>query len=134
MWFQHNGEHAIQLISDWIFCINDLIAISREEHANWPLKSCDLTVIDFFMTTQLHAHKPQTTSVLKATISDAISKLNPIYASEAQTPRQTNLCNRSNSACLCVVVKENLSFVLLSTQIRPTGEINDALFHIYWHQ
>ncbi|GFU34872.1 transposable element Tc3 transposase [Trichonephila clavipes] len=83
VWFQQDGAichkaHAtIDLLKD---TFGDRL-ISRFGHVNWPLRSCDLTPLDYFLEgyvkSLVYAHKPQTLDHLEDNIRRVIANIRP---------------------------------------------------------
>jgi len=84
MWFQQDGvtschtPHATMNILHERF---EGMVISRGGDVNWPLRSCDLTPLDFFfwgyLKSQVYTNKPQTIGALKVNITYAIQQIQP---------------------------------------------------------
>ena len=84
-WFQQDGVtcHAagktINLLSE---TFGDRI-ISRNGHVNWPLRSCDLTPLDYFLwgfvKSKVYSNKPETLLQLEANIRRVLAKSSQNY-------------------------------------------------------
>ncbi|CAH2103842.1 unnamed protein product [Euphydryas editha] len=88
------------------------MVISRGGDVNWPPRSSDLTLLDFFLwgsfKSQAYANKPQSTAVLKAKITHFISQIHPD---------------------LCARVMENWTFRMRAIQRSRGAHLQDVIFH-----
>ncbi|GFW32077.1 uncharacterized protein TNCV_2601031 [Trichonephila clavipes] len=83
LWFQQDGatcptaRATIDLLKD---TLSDRL-ISRFGHVNWPPRSCDLTLLDFFLwgyvKSLVYADKPQTLDHLEDNIRLVIADIRP---------------------------------------------------------
>ena len=78
MWFQQDGatSHAARVTIDSLKCKFGERVISRNSPVEWPLCSCDLTPLDFFLwghiKSLVYANKPATLDDLKDNIQREI--------------------------------------------------------------
>lgn len=114
IWFQQDGAtcHTAHATLDILHEQFEGMVISRGGDVNWPPRSFDFTLLDFFLRgflkSQVYANKPQNTAVFKANITHAIGLIQPdLYAR----------------------VMENWTFRLRYTQRSRGGHLNDVLFH-----
>ena len=114
MWFQqdgatcHTATETINLLKEKF---GDRI-ISRRGTVNWPPRSCDLSLLDFFLwgflKSKVYANNPQTIQHLKENIIEQITQTEPQ---------------------LCQHVSENFTKRLKACRAARGGHLSDILFH-----
>lgn len=113
MWFQQDGAtcHTSNEIVEILKAKFPGRVISRRVDVNWPLRSCDLTLLDFFLwgyvKSQVYANKPATIADLENNVIRVIGEI------------EANLCAR---------VIQNWTSRMTACKRSRGGHLNDIIF------
>ena len=104
LWFQqhnatcHSASKTIDLLKE---NFHEQI-ISRNKPVNWPLRICDLRLLDYFlwgyMKSLVYVHKPQTIDALEANISRVINGI-PVDMLERVLENWTHRMDHVRASC-----------------------------------
>ena len=81
IWFQQNGEtcHTPEATLDVLLQVFEDRIISRITDVVWPPRSCDLTLLDYYLwgavNDKCYVDKPETIDALKDNIREAIGEI-----------------------------------------------------------
>ena len=81
IWFQQNGAtcHISEATLDVLCPVFEDRIISRRAHVVWPPRSCDLSLLDYYLwgavKDKCYVDKPETIDVLKDKIREAIGEI-----------------------------------------------------------